>query len=45
MRKARMAEEEGRQILLVGDAGHGEMEAVAGCLESPRNRRGNRHRR
>ena len=35
MRKARSAEDEGRQVLLVGDAGHGEMEAVAGYLERP----------
>jgi 4-hydroxy-3-methylbut-2-en-1-yl diphosphate reductase len=35
MRKAQRAEEEGMQVLLVGDAGHGEMEAVAGSLEKP----------
>ena len=35
MRKAGEAEREGRQVLLVGDAGHGEMLAVAGSLENP----------
>jgi 4-hydroxy-3-methylbut-2-en-1-yl diphosphate reductase len=35
IRKARQAEAEGRQVLLVGDAGHGEMLAVAGSLNHP----------
>ena len=35
IRKARQAEAEGRQVLLVGDAGHGEMLAVAGSLVNP----------
>jgi len=35
IRKAKQAEAEGRQVLLVGDAGHGEMLAVAGSLADP----------
>ncbi len=35
IRKAREAESEGRQVILVGDAGHGEMLAIAGSLEQP----------
>ena len=35
IRKAREAEDRGRQIILVGDAGHGEMLAIAGSLNNP----------
>lgn len=35
MRLARAAERDGRRVVLAGDAGHGEMEAVAGALDDP----------
>ncbi len=39
IKKARKAEARGRQVILVGDAGHGEMLAIAGSLENPASAR------